>query len=401
MPCDTKSVMPNPLQTCANRSLLLDRFADPHAKEDGRKSFFAGAIGKPFLRCKKDSWQLFLQSALNLKPEELIVGKSQARLMVNMAGGVMENAGLCLDRLSGIPFIPGSAIKGCARRMAIQEVLELTELDGKAKHLESLALVFGWGDAEWKDGRAKDKKTGKNKGLYSDFEYACGEGKPWEMVRAKVSQELAIRLKIKAKDAMPVWKQLPAYAGLASFLPAYPQSSPLPDLELDVLTCHHPDYYRGELEMPVALDTESPVPVVFPALAPGHLFCFAVIGRDQKLVAQARSWLRNGLQIFGIGAKTAAGYGWFDCAESATNELAASIDKEIEVKKHQPAGDFNEIIFSNAVLKRLVKKGEWGQLQKEIEKLAKPQNKEWLSKFLQATTGKEHKDLRAKDWYPK
>ena len=34
-------------------------------------------------------------------------------------------------------------------------------------------------------------------------------------------------------------------------------------LELDVVTCHHGDYYGGILD--VAKDTEDPVPVVFPA----------------------------------------------------------------------------------------------------------------------------------------
>ena len=42
-----------------------------------------------------------------------------SRLMVDLAGGVMENANLNLDRY-GLPRIPGSAIKGLARRMALQ-----------------------------------------------------------------------------------------------------------------------------------------------------------------------------------------------------------------------------------------------------------------------------------------
>jgi CRISPR/Cas system CMR subunit Cmr6 (Cas7 group RAMP superfamily) len=46
--------------------------------------------------------------------------------MVNMAGGVMENAGLCLDRF-GLPYIPGSAVKGCARRTALAALREWCE----------------------------------------------------------------------------------------------------------------------------------------------------------------------------------------------------------------------------------------------------------------------------------
>jgi len=210
-------------------------------------------------------------------------------------------------------------------------------------------------------------------------------------------------LKVKLKKSNPVWSQLPNFAGAVSFLPAYPRVSPVPDLELDVVTPHHQKYYgaNAELEMPVALDTENPIPVVFPAVAAGHIFAFAVIGKDRDLVQKAREWLRGGLQIFGIGAKTAAGYGWFDCSTGVTSEVSAVASTEQERKKHEPIGDFNEVSFRNAVLNRLFKKGEWQQLQKEVEKLMRPGNKEWLDKFRGATAGKDHKELRAKEWYPK
>src|SRR5438034_1425306 len=100
--------------------------------------------------------------------------------MVNMAGGVMENAGLCLDRF-GLPYIPGSAVKGCARRAALAALLEWCEAGGQPEHkpigndnpcaetcakfdspaqmLSAIARVFGWCEQDWK----KD----------SDFAWAC------------------------------------------------------------------------------------------------------------------------------------------------------------------------------------------------------------------------------------
>ena len=44
--------------------------------------------------------------------------KLGGRLIVNQAGGILENAGLCLHRHFGDPFLPGSAVKGLARHAA-------------------------------------------------------------------------------------------------------------------------------------------------------------------------------------------------------------------------------------------------------------------------------------------
>src|SRR5208282_3126445 len=90
----------------------------------------------------------------------------QSRLMVNMAGGVMENAGLCLDRF-GLPYIPGSAVKGCARRMAIQRLIEVELPSVKSDLLIQIALAFGWGEQDW----SSEKTDGRFK---SDFAYAAG-----------------------------------------------------------------------------------------------------------------------------------------------------------------------------------------------------------------------------------
>ena len=90
--------------------------------------------------------------------------------MVNMAGGIMENAGLCLDRF-GLPYIPGSAVKGCARRMAIRCLGDAREAGTVspelAKRLLQIALAFGWGEEDW----CAKKKDGY---CVSDFAYACG-----------------------------------------------------------------------------------------------------------------------------------------------------------------------------------------------------------------------------------
>ena len=111
-------------RNCDSRSLMLERYANPSFKKDDRRDFLNNALSrKPDLR-KLQAWRQFLLAGLRLTADQLLFGGLQARLILNASGGVLENAGLCLDRFSGVPFIPGSAVKGCARRMALQTLIE-------------------------------------------------------------------------------------------------------------------------------------------------------------------------------------------------------------------------------------------------------------------------------------
>ncbi len=319
---DTRKAVGEGANECESRSLAFERFTDPGAK--ARRRFFETVFNKNPLQPQICSWKIFLTEKLKIPLEDLLFGQLQSRLIVNAAGGVMENAGMCLDRFSGVPYIPGSAVKGCARRMAIQLLKEAetpeAEPDNKGKKEELLlkiALIFGWGDQDWSDNPA-DK---------SDFAYACGD--KWPEVKKTARERIAEKFGGKNSSQ---------FAGCVCFLPSYPFKLANPDLELDVITCHHQKYYSGDLQYPVAYDTENPVPVVFPAVAAGNVFTFAVIknthaasfDKDGTLLNQARQWLKQGLETFGLGGKTAAGYGWFDCSQEMqtqyrqewTNQLA-------------------------------------------------------------------------------
>ena len=297
---------------CDSRSLMLERYANPSLKKDDRRDFLNHAISKkPDLR-KLQAWRQFLLAGLRLAADQLLFGGLQARLILNASSGVLENAGLCLDRFSGIPFIPGSAVKGCARRMALQTLSEQTINTAKAKLLGDIARAFGWGDSDWKEGRNRKGE------LYSDFEFACGEGRSWEQVRELAADHLRGLLRLKINSQRPIWEQLGSYGGDVCCLPGFPWELPAGDLELDVLTSHHPSYYSSP-DIPVALDTEEPNPVVFPTVAPGLLFAFAVVPGDTDLARSARGWLHRGLETFGLGGKTSAGYGWFECEQTTAN----------------------------------------------------------------------------------
>jgi CRISPR-associated protein Cmr6 len=330
---DTRTALGPDAQACDSRSLFFDKFGDPTAKDSGtppsRTLWFKRVIGLKPVPIKLDSWTRWLND-LGLTPNDLLLVKLQSRLMVNMAGGVMENAGLCLDRF-GVPYIPGSAVKGCARRMAIQLLIEAREtnqaVDVLARLLADVALVFGWSQDDWQP----NKK--------SDFVYGVGVDK-W----AKVSRATGCFL-VGADLKDP--EDFGHFAGAVGFLPAYPRELPASDLELDVVTCHHPDYYQGNLS--AATDTEEPNPVKFIAVAAGVTFVFVTLPlRDERdsfsrsgvrLHILARDWCRRGSDTFGIGAKTGAGYGWFEEAREtqAPSSKTAPALSDVTAEKKGPA----------------------------------------------------------------
>jgi CRISPR type III-B/RAMP module RAMP protein Cmr6 len=355
-----------------SRSILFERLADPTLKDSAertpRKDFFREVAGLRVQVQKVQSWLTFLTAGLRCESNNLLFAQLLSRLMVDMAGGVMENAGLCLDRF-GVPFIPGSAVKGCARRMAIQRLLETETPEAedpqtkKADLLVQIALVFGWGKQDWttkRDYKPRPKSAETDEQFEfrwqndwekkrSDFAYACGEGR-WNGALIEAVQRSLWKQVFRTDPPEDTatfaraWKQrLSHFAGKVQFLPAYPLNvkladtfQPTPDelgeLELDVVTCHHRKYYEGDPNYTNAPDTEEPTPVVFPAVAPGHVFVFAVRAQQptmNSIAPLARRWLADSLSTFGLGAKTAAGYGWFDCADALQQAVRAGLTRAV------------------------------------------------------------------------
>ena len=353
LPQDTRAALQSLAVKDCSRSLYFDRYSRPDLDKDPRKQFFTDGLGAHRSPVRAENWA----SLMRLNPAQILFAQLQSRLIINMAGGVMENAGLCLDRF-GLPYIPGSAVKGCARRAALAALYEWCETDVKptdkeheknlftaacasfnspTEMLAAIAHVFGWSEQDWSQKR--------NDGRFvSDFAWACGDKQEeiWKKTAEQLTSHLHIAIRDERKETP--WKSLPNLAGSISFLPAYPvdlgktgkvdglpvEIPLLGKLELDIVTCHHGDYYASKDPIKKATDTEEPVPVVFPAVAAGHFFAFAVLplrNCADDFLAHARVWLATGLQTFGLGAKTAAGYGWFDCSEALQQAIKTDLTR--------------------------------------------------------------------------
>lgn len=206
-------------------------------------------------------------------------GKLGGRMMVNHAEGILENAGLALHPWFSFPVIPGSAMKGVARHHAWQAWRQAM-LDGdtaEAEHLaRTMARVFGFPSG---DQKPKEQLTETNRVYLDDY------GKKLELETASGSVDF-----IQALPADDDWK-----------------------LVVDIVNPHGGNDYT------------DPVPSFFVAVEKGASFTFVL--KSNNLAQEgdmefAKKHLQEGLSESGIGAKTAAGYGWFDFNDSIKKDAA-------------------------------------------------------------------------------
>jgi CRISPR-associated protein Cmr6 len=101
----------------------------------------------------------------------------------------------------------------------------------------------------------------------------------------------------------------PLEAGEIIFFDAIPVT--VPKFKLDIMNPHYPKYYQGD--QPPA-DWQNPTPIYFLTVEQTQ-FLFAVATRREEgkaYINTALEWLKKGLAELGVGAKTAAGYGYFE-----------------------------------------------------------------------------------------
>jgi len=273
------------------------------------------------------------------------------RLLVGWGSNPTMEAGLTLHHLYGFPYIPGSAVKGLLHHLAEMEVMDILKPsdlepsnllqerppDSLLKAIPVLQVVkvlFGSIHLE----QAVVKENGREKPI----DPKCPR---------PILQKLSDKLK-KDSSLSNEWKEVEKKieqlleeqtGGILCFydaVPEVPESEHVPEsiqewlLQTDIVNCHYDKYYSSKGEHPPS-DDQSPNPVTFLAVQPGVQFNFpfrladwpVAPGRDdeakdrlqalhdftrQSVIAQVKSWLRKALGEFGVGAKTAAGYGYFD-----------------------------------------------------------------------------------------
>ncbi len=213
---------------------------------------------------------------------------SSWRLITGMGKKGILEAGCDFD-FHGLPILRGSGLKGLARakaRWAIYEKLgaaaphSLSELDTKMSDPDDMSFQ-AW--IKMLEGVLPGNQAGKPNQAITNIK--------------------AFRKIFGTQNS----------AGGAVFFDAIPVGTPA--FEIDVMTSHFSEYYKDQGVAP--RDSLSPIPVYFLTIKEGTRFRFAV-GKNRgapqisdRIRNMAFYWLQTGLNEFGAGAKTAAGYGRF------------------------------------------------------------------------------------------
>jgi CRISPR-associated protein Cmr6 len=187
------------------------------------------------------------------------------RLFIGLSGGGMLETGCAIAHSYGVPYIPGSSVKGAVRA-------HVSGTQFGERHRAVCEELFGTEPI-------KDDPQGRS--------------------------------------------------GLVTFHDAWwvPESAPQPHrdrpLVAEVVTTHHPDYYRTEGQDP-ATDLDSPIPNA--QIAVQGAFLFALEG-EPAWTDLALQMLVAALAESGVGAKTRAGYGYLSPDERLVKAHAKEQDQ--------------------------------------------------------------------------
>lgn len=254
----------------AHPGLLLQRGWTKHDDNDkeGKSQHIRRICDLPAPDIYKPAYDRWEKTTSNPTRFLQIPMKIDTRLLIGLTSGGALETGCAVSHTYGMPYIPGSSVKGAVR--AFTE--KLPNINKAA-----LKLIFGSEPDE-------DDKLGLSGGI--------GFHDAW-------------------------WIPEP---GKKPFV-------------ADIVTTHHPDYYQNEGATP-ATDLDSPVPNGLIGVQGAFLL---VLEGDPAWLKAAGELLKKALSENGIGAKTAAGYGYLSFDEEAAKKQQDDARKAQNAQNFTPA----------------------------------------------------------------
>ncbi len=255
------------IQLSTHPGLWIDKYLEKQREGGGEnaKKCHLEAVGKSI----SDAYLGFFkrwQRSLEQAGAVMQPAKAQGRLVIGLGGESVLETSITLHRTYGVPYIPGSALKGLAARYARNRLKEETW----NKDSTAYQTLFG------------DTTTA---GYVTFFD--------------------ALYIPNTAKRASP--------------------------LALDVITVHHPEYYRGE-DFPPA-DWDNPTPIPFMSATGSYLV--ALHGAEDWVKATFEV-LNLALAEEGIGAKTSSGYGRMVFETPTEGLLTGEFDVSVRKNSQHP-----------------------------------------------------------------
>ena len=266
-------------------------------------------IGKKIIR----DYSRYLKTYRGLAEKKFTL-KTRSRLVVGLGAGGTYETGITLLRNYGVPYIPGTAIKGVAKHYAVEK---LVEKYGNA--------VFEVLKEETESIKAKYRKEERkfNGDVFDAMEVAMLALEEGDRENGKPPGEF-LRWEISVNGKRITVGELREILGTKSdegkvvFLDALPLPQDFNDWELlewDIMNPHYGPYYQEGKEPG---DWYNPTPIKFLVVKPGVRFLFGLrrsktcVGNRGELLGKAEALVREALRERGVGAKTSLGYGRFE-----------------------------------------------------------------------------------------
>lgn len=237
------------------------------------------------------------------------------KMVVGLGSTHIYETGIILDFLTGIPYIPGSALKGITRNAYVlwwAENLQDENIDLEC--LDSLIDSFEYGKWEKEGSQYIERMSSvKRDKTRIKLQNETVEKINLDIVRNKQSS--------KVMEAQLIFGTQKKSGGVI-FFDAYPEGDV--KIEADIMNPHYFQYYEDKTGKTPPTDYQSPIPIPF-LVVKNTSFTFTIavnysleattkMSEDEKvkLLDNVEKFLKLGLTEYtGIGAKTALGYGYF------------------------------------------------------------------------------------------
>lgn len=216
-------------------------------------------------------WQQVLAS-YGVPHEQTRLAKTKGRMVIGLGDESVLETSIALHHTYGVPYIPGSALKGLAASYARQRL----EAADWGKESEAYKVIFG---------------ETEEAGFITFFD---------ALLHIDDNSE-----------------------------PDQPGASVL---RRDTITVHHPGYYQGDKKNATPSDWDSPTPIPFLSATGSYLLALAApdLENGQQWIRRVFKILRYALAEVGIGAKTSSGYGRM-ILETREEDDAPEEEEEIAV----------------------------------------------------------------------
>jgi len=265
------------------------------------------------------------QQALALQNPQLAYfpAKSTSPFMTGMGNEHPLENGFAFLNPYGLPYLPGSSVKGVLRTAAEQLALGIYGETGGWDML-SVWWLFGFEAGNF---AIHKKPYDGDKVLVEEAQRRQAAYHKWvqqghyeaqtlhKMIEATVSESKQPKFKNDPTLFLTTLSDEISLQGSLCFWDVYPQSK---KLAMDIMTPHHTGYFQGKngvLNAPH--DSEQPNPIVFLTIPPNSLFdfyCSCASARLPKALQEnwqilIRTAFEYAFDWLGFGAKTAVGYG--------------------------------------------------------------------------------------------